>query len=167
SWENGETHAVLLALPATALGVSDITGVTITTHFGGGLSGDNWNVDKVALVVSFAKGGKTKTPPTTVVHTWLDASGTPLVRFTGDVHDFSAPVTALDVGKQIHALDLIISTGNDDLRGGSNAADNCDVTVELASGKTITLTNVNAGRTWKNWSSHTIAIPPPPGGLKG
>jgi hypothetical protein len=27
--------------------------VIISTQFGGGIGGDNWNVDKVALIVSF------------------------------------------------------------------------------------------------------------------
>ncbi len=166
-WGNGETHAVLLALPASRPRVSDITGVTITTHFGGGLSGDNWNVDKVALIVSFAAGSTITVPTPTIVHEWLDASGAPLVRFTGQVHDFSESIGAQDVGKDIRVLDLVISTGNDDLRGGSNAGDNCDVTVQLTSGNTIRLNNVNAGRNWKNWSANTVAIPLPDGGLKG
>ena len=103
----------------------------------------------------------------TIVHEWLNASGAPLVRFTGQVHDFSEPVGAQDVGKDIRALDLVISTGDDDLRGGSNAGDNCDVTVQLASGSTIRINNVNAGRNWKNQSVNTVTIPLPEGGLKG
>ena len=167
SWENGQTHAVVLALPAPAPRVSDITGLDITTHFGGGISGDNWNVDKVALVVSFPLGSATKVPTPIVVHQWLDASGGPLVRFTGSVHDKLIAVPAEDAGKNVRALNLIISTGNDDLRGGSSAGDNCNVTVELDSGKSIALTNVNGGKNWTNWSSHNVSIPIPAGGLKG
>lgn len=184
NWQNGETHAAQLSRPAGSgsvrqLGggfwlvlpfppprVSDITGVTITTHFGGGTSGDNWNVDKVALLVSFPIGSRTwRTKPPTIVHEWLNASGAPLVRFTGDKHDHSEPVVAQDVG--VSALNLIIRTGNDDLRGGSHANDNCDVSVELATGETIFLPNVNQGHTWPGWSSNTVAIPVPPAGLSG
>jgi hypothetical protein len=89
------------------------------------------------------------------------------VRFTGSVHDKQLPVSAEDVGKSVRALNLIISTGNDDLRGGSNAGDNCTVTVELTTGKNIVLNDVNGGKNWTNWSSHNVSIPIPAGGLKG
>lgn len=168
SWENGQTHTAVLDLPSPAPRVSDITGLTLTTGFGGGLSGDNWNVNKVALIVSFPNGSATKSPPTKVVHTWLDRSSNPLIRFTGSTHDLSLPVAAQDQGKSVTALTLIISTGNDDLRGGSNPGDNCDVTVDLGPGKApITVRNVNGGRTLKNWSNLSVNIPLPPGGLKG
>jgi hypothetical protein len=167
SWENGQTHAAKLLLPSPAPKASDITGVTISTHFGGGIGGDNWNVDKVALVVSFPAGSPTHTPPQTVVHTWLDASGNPLVRFTGNDHDLTEMVKPEDVGKSVRALDLIISTGNDDLRGGGNPGDNCNVTIELASGRSIVLNNVNGGRSFPNWTDHTVSVPIPAGGLKG
>jgi hypothetical protein len=167
TWSNGETHAALLALPTPAPRVSDITGVTISTQFGGGLSGDNWNIDKVALVVSFPTGSPTHAPAPVVTHEWLDASGGPLVRFTGQLHDFSLGVPTQDAGVAISALNLVISTGNDDLRGGSHPGDNCDVTVVLASGPPIMLANVNGGKNWVNWSDHTVAIPLPAGGLKG
>ena len=72
-----------------------------------------------------------------------------------------------DVGKPISALHLIISTGNDDLRGGSNPGDNCDVTIALASGPAITVKNVNGGHTLANWSNLNVAIPLPASGLKG
>src|SRR4029077_14704418 len=129
----------------------DIKSVTITTHFGGGIGGDNWNIRQVALVVSFRAGSKIEAPTPTIVRDWLNASGAPLVRFTGDRHDHSEPVGVQDVGKDIRALSLVISTGNDDLRGGSDSGDNCRVAVFLVLGKTIPLTNVNAGHTWKDW----------------
>jgi hypothetical protein len=101
------------------------------------------------------------------VHDWVNLSAAPLVRFTGQKHDYTAPVNALDLGKEVSALGLVISTGNDDLRGGSNSGDNCNVIVQFASGKEITLTNVNVGKSWDGWSSHTIPIPLPAGGSKG
>jgi hypothetical protein len=82
------------------------------------------------------------------------------------MHDYSHSVVPQDVGKEISALNLVVSTGNDDLRGGSHAGDNCDVSVELASG-TIALLNVNGGHNWTNWTDHTVPIPLPAGGLKG
>jgi hypothetical protein len=50
-WNNGETHTVVLPLP-TGIGVGDITEFTLHTQFGGGISGDNWNVDQLSLVAS-------------------------------------------------------------------------------------------------------------------
>jgi hypothetical protein len=72
-----------------------------------------------------------------------------------------------DLGETISALNLIISTGNDDLRGGSNPGDNCDVTIQLTSGPPIVLKNVNGGQKWDNWTNHTISIPLPTAGLHG
>jgi hypothetical protein len=164
SWENGHTHAARLDIP-TGMRVSDITGITMSTNFGGGFDGDNWNVNKVALVVAFPKGSKTKEPPPTIVHEWLDVSGAPRMRFTGDKYYLTEAIKAEDVGKPIRALDLVISTGNDDLRGGDN--DNCEVYIELTDGRTIDVMNVNQGRAWKNSSTHTVSIPMPKGGIKG
>lgn len=167
SWENGETHAVRLMLPSPAPRVSDITGVTISTRFGGGIGGDNWNVDKVALVVSYPALSRVRRPLPVIVHTWLDASGAPLVRFTGHVHDRVLNVPRRDVGRRVRSLDLIISTGNDDLRGGSHVRDDCNVYVVLTSGATILIRNVNGGHTWHNWSDHVVHIPLPAAGLQG
>jgi hypothetical protein len=166
-WGNGQTHIAQLRLPTTAPRVQDIESVTITTHFGGGFGGDNWNVDKVALMVGFPAGSATSEPAPTVVHTWLDKSGGPLVRFTGSTHDHVEPVASQDAGKTVTELDLIISTGNDDLRGGSHTNDDCDVTITLANGTSITVNNVNNGSTWGNWTDNTVRIPLPSGGLRG
>jgi hypothetical protein len=168
NWKNGTTHSFRLNLPAHAPPISSITGITLSTNFGGGLSGDNWNVNKVAMIVSFPIGSSTTSPPPPpTTHTWLNASGNPLVRFTGSLHDKSLTVPAMDIGVSVRSLQLIISTGNDDLRGGSNAGDNCTVTVHLASGGVITLNNVNGGQDWNNWTDHTVNIPIPAGGLRG
>ena len=166
-WGNGQTHIAELKLPNTAPRVQDVQSATITTHFGGGIGGDNWNVDKVAVMVGFPAGSKTSAPAPIIVDDWLDLSGGPLIRFTGSKHDLTEPVANRDTGKAASALDLIISTGNDDLRGGSNAGDNCDVVIELSNGKSIALNNVNHGSNWQNWTDHTVTIPLPNGGLRG
>ena len=69
------------------------------------------------------------------------------------------------MGQSVTALNLVISTGNDYLRGGSG--NDCDVTIHLKSGPPIVLKNVNAGHSWSYWSKHTIAIPLPRTGLRG
>ena len=173
-WANHTTHSVILNIPQSVAKVSDISSVTISTNFGGGLGGDNWKVNSVALVVSYPSGSVTSgpAPPAPVVHNWLIRSELPLLRFTGNVHDLALPLTAddlppQDLGQTVSALNLTISTGNDNLRGGSNPGDNCDVTIQLASGPPIVLKNVNGGQTWDNWTNHTISIPLPAVGLHG
>jgi len=166
-WDNGQTHIARLTLPSPAPRVQDIQSITLATHFGGGIGGDNWNVDRVALMVGFPIGSGTSEPMPIVVHDWLNRSGGPLVRFTGSTHDHIEMVPSQDFGKTVTQLDLIISTGNDDLRGGGNAGDNCDVIIELNNGRSIPVNNVNGGRTLGNWTDHTVHIPLPAGGLRG
>jgi hypothetical protein len=172
-WGDHTTHSAILNLPSPKPKVSDITGVTISTNFGGGLGHDNWNVDKVALVVAFPTGSATTgpIPPPPIVHDWLIRSELPLIRFSEHVHDLTLPLdpqdVRADIGRMVTSLNLIISTGNDDLRGGSNPGDNCDVTIQLASGPPIVIKNVNGGAKWDSWTNHTVSIPLPPTGLRG
>lgn len=74
-WIDDYDQTVRIRLPqATAL--EDIVDLTLTTDFGGGIGGDNWNVDRVRVVAVTDKGEKQL----------ADVRGTPLVRFTGQVH---------------------------------------------------------------------------------
>jgi hypothetical protein len=102
-------------------------------------------------------------PVSTPEYVWLDVSGLPLVRFSDHLLDRTETVSPKDAGRQLQKLQLTISTGGDDLRGG----DNCDVTIVLRNGETIALNNVNHDGTWDNWTINTIDIPLPSGGLKG
>jgi len=158
-WRNGETHALLFKFPPPIPRVRDITNVTITTHFGGGISGDNWDVDRVALLMAVPSGSVIHPPPQPVVHEWLSASEAPLVRFTSSTseHAETVSVPSADQAKEIASLDVIISTGNDDLRGGSRPGDNCDVSIELVGG-TKTIRNVNGGHPWRGWTKHTVTF---------
>ena len=166
-WGNGQTHSVSLNLPPVAPRVQDIQNITLRTRFTGGTGGENWNVDKAALVLAFPLGSATSVPASTVTHTWLDISAAPIIRFSGDMHDLTLPLAAQDAGQKVSAIDVIISTGNDDLRGGSHANDNCDLTLTLVNGATITMTNLNGAGTWENWTDHTVHIPLPISGLRG
>lgn len=100
-------------------------------------------------------------------HDWLDKSAAPLIRFTGGVHELTLPVMAQDVGRPVAFLQLVLSTGNDDLRGGGSPGDNCDIFIDLSSGRVIRLLNVNQGRTWPGWSINTVDVPLPAGGIRG
>ncbi len=161
-WNNGETHTAALPLPAGSR-AGDITQLTLHTQFGGGLSGDNWNVNNVQLIASLLP--TVIGPPAPVVRTWLNATGNPLVRFTGSVHVWSGAVNvaAGDAGKVIEELTLTIQTGGDDLRGGSNATDNADVILTLSSGGPLTFTNINHGGHWNNGETHSLPLPLPAG----
>lgn len=60
------------------------------------------------------------------------------------------------VSAPVEGLLLTMSTGGDDLRGGS---DNLNVKVTLKSGASLTFNNVNLGRRWIDSSTEEIAVP--------
>jgi hypothetical protein len=163
-WNNNETHVAVLPLPP-GTGAGSITGLTLCTHFGGGLSGDNWNVDRVTLIASLLPT-KVVSPP--VVRTWIDRSGNPLTRLTGDVHSWSCPVAAApaDHGRAIMSLSLTIQTGGDDLRGGNGPHDNATVILTFKSGR-VTIPNINQNAHWDNGQTHTVELTLPPNAHAG
>lgn len=70
-----------LSLPVRgSVRLSDLRGLDLVTGFGGGIGGDNWNVDGVTVQAVTGSGA----------FQIYDRQGTPLVRFTGDVHRFRA-----------------------------------------------------------------------------
>ncbi len=71
-WINNSNQSVALALPA-GIRPEDIEGVRLETTFGGGMGGDNWNLNRLAVRVRV--GG--------AVHPVLTQWGSPLFRFTG------------------------------------------------------------------------------------
>jgi hypothetical protein len=97
--------------------------------------------------------------------TWFTATGSPLVRFTGSMHDFSRPVAAppADGSAVIQQLMVLITTGGDNLNGGNGPNDNADAIITLKSGRTIPIRNINSGRGWGNNEFHTANLNLPPG----
>jgi hypothetical protein len=149
----------------------DITGLTLQTQFGGGIGGDNWNVNLVTLVAQLWGTGSEVpllSPPPEQV-TWINQAGNPLVRFTGSVHTWSGTtqVAAADSGRAIRGLTLVITTGGDDLRGGTSPSDNCNVMLQMRSGAPLTFSNINQGAHWNNGERHSVALPLPPGLVAG
>ncbi len=71
-----QTVSILLKRPVP---VAEIARVDLTTTFGGGIGGDNWNIDSFKVT---ARGGGVNQ----ILH---QSSGTPLFRFTGDRQNFS------------------------------------------------------------------------------
>jgi hypothetical protein len=159
-WNNGETHTAVIPLPPGTTAGS-ISQFGLHTQFGGGISGDNWNVNQVTLIGSLL-GQATVPPP--IVRTWVNSTGNPLVRFTGSVHDWSTGIapTASDVGKAIENLSLTIQTGGDDLRGGSGANDNASVILTVK-GSQFTISNINQGAHWNNNETHVVPLNLPAG----
>ncbi|HRK20581.1 MAG TPA: membrane dipeptidase [Fimbriimonadaceae bacterium] len=92
----------------------------------------------------------------------LSAKGSPLVRFTGERHEWSRPLPTAggSVGKVMSKLRITIVTGDYDLRGGS---DNVGVRLTLKSGKNLSFPNVNKSQTWGGDVRKTVDLPVPAG----
>ena len=78
-WVNNSWQSVAVPL-SDGVQPADIRGVRLETTFGGGLGGDNWNLDEI-IVWTRSEGGRTN------LHR---SNGAPLIRFTGDkkAHEF-------------------------------------------------------------------------------
>lgn len=77
-WIGWHTQTVRIPLTRPAP-PSRFARLTLTTTFGGGIGGDNWNLDR--LKISSPQG-----------KVFFERSGAPLVRFTGDNRPFIAPL---------------------------------------------------------------------------
>jgi hypothetical protein len=164
-WGNNSVHSVLLAFPP-GIQLGQISSLTIRTNFGGGLFGDNWDIRTV--IVKAAVGNQAGCPatPATLVNAVggarLPDGSTGLVRMTGSVHSFSVPVAVnpANANLLVNDLQLLVSTGGDDLRGGSNPNDNANAIITLTSGVQVTYTDVNNGGHWSNnTTSPPITLP--------
>jgi hypothetical protein len=73
-WMGGSTEWVALSLPST-VNPSSVTRVRLETTFGGGIGGDNWNLDELRMYeVRGSKYGAQL----------VERTGSPVKRFTGD-----------------------------------------------------------------------------------
>ncbi|WP_374012682.1 hypothetical protein [Pseudoxanthomonas koreensis] len=75
-WLGNYDQTVRIALPR-AVPLEDLTELSLVTRFGGGIGGDNWNVDAVRVVAVTGEGEREL----------ANVSGSPLVRFTGQLHN--------------------------------------------------------------------------------
>ncbi|MFL5702417.1 MAG: hypothetical protein ACJ8AG_06260 [Ktedonobacteraceae bacterium] len=142
----------------------------MVTAFGGGTSGDNWDIASVVLQASV---GCTYNhpPPVTISLVLFDVTGTSqlpdgsigLVRMTGSVHTWPTAITvpSSEAGDALDSVQLTIVTGGDDLRGGNRPSDNANVTLQFAS-SSVTFTNVNQSQHWNNNEAHTVTLAPIP-----
>jgi len=74
-WMNGSWNEVARPLP-DSLRRGDIVGIRLETTFGGGIGGDNWNLDRLIVQLRFGRDSDWQTV--------FDQTGAPLFRFTGD-----------------------------------------------------------------------------------
>jgi hypothetical protein len=81
-WVGNSWETVALPLPA-GVTAADIRGIRLETTFGGGIGGDNWNLDRI-IIRARGEAGES---------TLFDKRGEPLFRFTGEERllDFSFP----------------------------------------------------------------------------
>ncbi|MEU3780094.1 hypothetical protein [Streptomyces sp900129855] len=77
-WIDRHAQTVRVPLPRP-VEPAELSSLTLSTAFGGGIGGDNWNVDSLRITASDG------TP-------LFQNSGNPLVRFTGQTHAFTAPL---------------------------------------------------------------------------
>lgn len=95
---------------------------------------DNWNLQ--ALRVAFVIRN--------VEQNYINQSGNPLVRFTGQLRNrtFLPPAPAPDYGDKTNKVKAYLTTGSDDLRGGGNYA---FMTINYTNGTTSPEYNLGGG----------------------
>jgi hypothetical protein len=162
-WGNNTEHAVLLQFPH-GIEASQLTSIELSTNFGGGLSGDNWNVNGV--IVKAALGPPPACPPTSATlvsdtsTTRLSDGSQGLIRMTGSTHALTLPMNAgpAIANLPVTDLQLTVGTGGDDLRGGSAPSDNANAVLSVGPNLSITFPNINQSANWQNWTTHTVDL---------
>lgn len=71
------SRSLVIPLPA-GVRLSQLRSLGVRATLGGGIGGDNWNIDGVNVTANLTAGGS---------RTILDQSGNPVVRLTGDSHE--------------------------------------------------------------------------------
>lgn len=149
-WINNYTETVPINL-ATAVPEGEFKSISFKTSFGGGISGDNWNMDMVRVLCN----GKEL----------LSKAGSPLYRFTGQAQTFTLSFpsnllltkTGITVAPDYKVRELLLEfgTGNDDLRGGN---DNVNVTLYYKDGTSQVFSNINKSNSWGGGSTKFVTL---------
>ncbi len=151
--------------------MSQITSVTLQTDLPGGTGGDNWDVKSISLTAAVGCPA-TKPPPTFVSTTLLNVSNTTtlgdgstgLCRETGSSNDCPESIPAVPpslASDTVTALQVTITTGSDNLRGGGEQGDNAQVILAFGGGSQK-YQNVNNSDTLDNGSVFSFPLVPPP-----
>jgi hypothetical protein len=155
SWPNNSLRSVSWSVRSSvgrSITIGEIARVGLSTNFRGGIDGENWNVDQIA--VGFSAG---RTSGTLFAH-----AGAPFLRFTGAFHEWTSAVLTdrPSSTSPVSRLHVTLRTGGDDLRGGNDNVHGRAV----VSGRTSTEIMLNAGAMrWADGSTHTAVVPVPSG----
>lgn len=149
--------AISLAVLFLSCGGGGVVGTTAPT-----------NTPTINPTPTFTPSG----PPVTSTVTILDAIGTTtlpdgsigLVRFTSDYHDWSisVPVPSSVAGATLIGLQLIITTGNDDLKDGNGT----NAIIQFASIGDVTFVNIEQYQYFRNGDTNTVTLTPLPPTVK-
>ncbi|MEZ5893870.1 MAG: hypothetical protein R3C58_12105 [Parvularculaceae bacterium] len=143
-WISYSSQTIALPLP-NDVAFENISSLRLETTFGGGVGGDNWDLDRLVVEKSDSSGRSQM----------FARAGSPLVRFTGskknETWSFSAG------GRE---LAVTFWTGGDDLRGDN---DNVHFILLLRNGSERRFNNVNERRKWANGTAKTVYLPMPAG----
>lgn len=154
-WAGGSTHSFSYALPkGTTLG--DIEAIELLTSFGGGISGDNWNLDDLVVEADDGQGNWT-----VLAH----REGSPYVRFTGEQKRkivWTGPAEGEDPSLDASYLRLSFTTGAEPL----DASNTATATVSLSDSSTHAL-NVNLWGTLEPFTTYQRILRLPDGTRRG
>jgi hypothetical protein len=162
-WGSNTAHAVLLRFPH-GLEAQQLLNVTLNTQFGGGISGDNWDVNAVAVKVGLGAPLSCIPQPAQVVNdtntTLLSDGSFGLIRMSGSTHTLTVPINASPslAGLAVDDLLLTVGTGKDDLRGGPSPSAFASVTIGLDLGAAVTFPNIDQSANWPSRTTHTVDL---------
>lgn len=139
-WPNHATTTVTVAL-STAVLPQTFRLLRLAATFGGGHSGDKWNMQSVVIRASGSD-----------VDVELVRHG--FKRFTGSDRSLVLPIAIAAPG-EANALELTFHTGNDNLRGDN---DNLSLTVRFSDGFSQRIPNINGGARWHNDSINVVRV---------
>ncbi len=140
-WDQGSTHAVRIPLDRAVL-PRDFAGIDMALSFGGGIGGDNWNMDELTVR---AIGPN--------VDEQIATHG--FKRFRGDDKVLSIPIVVAEPG-QITALEFMFVTGEDNLRGDR---DHVSAIIHYRVDgieQEFFLRNLSGGAHWSAHTMHTV-----------
>ena len=176
TWANNSTHKIKMNLDPTTTAdkIKEIQlyrRVDSWNNIDGGRA-DNWNLHKLIATANIVKDGRT------IKYSLLNVQGTggkALFRFVyenrnqpddgqekGLSKSFTTTPTFVSgtASRPTITLKAEFKTGGDDLRGGN---DNVTMTIKYKSGAASTvLSNLNAGRTWRNFYTNNVEKTLPP-----
>ena len=143
-WLSNNSQWVQIRLPRPVQ-PDELMSATFTDTFGGGVSGDNWDIDRIdAHIVQGSPNG----------NTYARKAYSTSKRLTGQHDPFT--LSLADPYGMVRQLYLTVMTGNDDLRGGD---DNVGLFVNRLDGyASEQFYTINEGRQWKKWTQKSVLV---------